>query len=370
MKQDNPDTGTISLTEAPLSPVSGSSEPIPQSLLIPEKKHYGRLILVIVSLIALIVIIGAGIGYYYLEIMRPVRDAKQLVQLYDDIGEFERLMQTGNILDNLDYTKVLDVLGKREEFLVRTQNRLLDLKLTKNVLPTSLSPHSHQVAQTFKDFSSLIELGMAVNSDAKQKAIFLQEAMDVLVALGRFAPRVQEVRESILDPRQPRNAEALLADWEIRIPKVKEIGGKLFAKEPPKLNKADALQLKISWEKALIGLDDILVYLRAQDDDSELSFPTTLPQPQSELEVQQYPRIEDVNQFLMLMESTLSNNNVQYLLSAEFYNEAEQAKLKDLSEKVKEQITQLKQLWPQLDLRQNLSAPEPPPRIDDVQKSY
>lgn len=81
---------------------------------------------------------------------------------------------------------------------------------------------------------------MDANADAKERSVFLADAYELLAALGKYSPRVQQTqeKENLLDPRQPRTVKA------------KKLGGDLFAKNPPRFNRSDSLQLKAAWEKA------------------------------------------------------------------------------------------------------------------------
>lgn len=331
-----------------------------QSIPAPVKKHRRKLILGVTIGIMFLFIVCTGAYYHYLEFQRPPQDAKQIIVLYEDIKEFDRLLGGQDIQDALDYVKVQDILEERGGFLLRSQNKLLIIKPMRNILSANLSPRADKITQTHKTFSELIKLGIAANTDAKQKTVFLKDTYDLLVALGRYAPRVQKAqeREAILDPRQPRPVKMLLEDWETRIAKTKEQGRNLFAKDIPQLNQTDSLQLKTAWEKANEGFGDILAYLRSKDQDSTISSQSTLPQPQTVEEQQQYKGIEDVKQFIILLESTLNSNNIQDILSYRFYNK--QQDLESISSEFEKQLSELKQLYPQSD---QLNKTQPPSRL-------
>lgn len=333
----------------PSSPIS--PEPIQPTPSTPEKKGNKKLIFLIISTVVLVFLLCAGIYYYYLEIFKPPQDAKQIIRLYEDLQRSEQLMGNNNIQDAADYVEVLDILNKREESLLRTQNRLLDIKLIKNILPESFSPRAHKIKETYQDFSGLIEVALVVNADAKQKATFLESALGLLVALGRYAPRVQQAqeRENVLDPRQPRTVETVLGDWEMRISRAKEVGTNFFAKESPPFTQVDSQQLKTAWEKANMGFNDLLAYLRAQDQSATISSQSIVPRPQTEQEQQQYKGIEDLNQFIVLVDSILNANRAQDILAYQSPSPTLPQDFKDLASKVEKQISELKQLWPQED---------------------
>lgn len=362
MQQVKENTNASSQTKEIFSPPPIPPEKIQPIQPTPEKKQNKKLIIWIISSILLVFIVCAGIYYYYLEFQKPSQDAKQIIVFYEDIKELDRLLGGQNVQDTLDYVKVQDVLEKREEFLLRSQEKLLIIKPIKNIFPKNLSPRAYKITQTHQSLSELIELGIAANTDAKQKTVFLKDAYELLVALGRYAPRVQQaqVRENILDPRQPRAVKALLQDWETRIAKAKKLGDELFAKDLPQLNRADSLQLKTAWEKANEGFDDVLAYLRSKDQNSTISSQSILPQPQTAQEQQQYKGIEDVNQFIILLDSTFSNNNVQDILSYRFYNR--QQDLGNIGSDFEKQITELKQQYPQEDQYRKTQEPSRPPQ--------
>jgi hypothetical protein len=347
--------------EAPPLPVS-LVEQTPPPVQVPKKKRYMKSLVWMLSGIVLLSAICVGAYYYYLEFVKAPQYAKQIVQLYEDLKATERLLGSHDVQDSLDYPAAIDTMNKREEILVKTQNRLSDIKLAKNIFPQSLSPRTHKIQEVLHNFSSMIEFAIVVNADAKQKAVFLEEAYELLVALGRYGPRVQRVMEAVLDPRQPRAVGTILSDWETRTLMAKEIGGDLFAEAPPQLNGTDASQLKTAWEEAFAGLDDIVAYLRAQDPSATLSSSSTVPQPQTEQERQQYPGVEKVYQFAILLDSTLNNNSAQDMVSYRFSDDVSRQNLEDRASAVEKQMTELKGSLPQEDQDQQLQTPEPPAR--------
>jgi len=347
--------------EAKPAPASIPQSQIPPSPVSQVKRQNKKLIFLILGAVVFLFIVG-GAYYYYLEVFRPPQDAKQITELYEDIKLSEQLLGSHNVQDTLDYVTALDILGKREEYLLRIQDRLSDIKLKKNILPQSLSPRAHKTEDVLDNFNSMIELAIAANTMAKQKAVFLDDAYELLVALGRYGPRVQRAMESVLDPRQPRAVGAILADWETRTGKAKEIGADLFAKDPPQLNGVDSAKLKEAWEEAFGGFDDILGYLRAQDPNLTLSFPSGVPQPQTEQERQQFKGTEAVSQFIILFDSALNNNSAQDVLSYRFLSDESYKNLGDLGLAVEKQIAELEEFLPEEDRDNKLQILEPPSR--------
>ena len=359
MQQVKENINTSSQTEEIFSSPSNFSMQ-QQSTHAPVRKQNKKLILWIIVGTIFLFTVCVGIYYYYLEFQRPPQDAKQIITLYEDIREFDRLLGNQDIQDSLDYMKTLDILEKRNEFLLRHQDRLLVIKPIKNIFPVNLSPRAYKITQIHQSLSELIELGIAANADAKQKTIFLKDAYELLAALGQYAPRVQQaqLRENILDPRQPRTVKLILEDWETRITKAKKLGNNLFAKNIP-FSEADSLQLKTAWEKANGGFGDVLAYLRSKDQSSTISFQTTLPQPQTAQEQQQYKGVEDVNQFIILLGSTLNNNNVQNILSYRSYDK--QQDLESIGSNFEKQISELRQSYPQENMYRKTQRPNRPP---------
>jgi len=342
----------------PVMPV----EQTPPSPQVPGKKRHLKPLFWLLSGMVLLSAICVGAYYYYLEFVKPPQDAKQMVQLYEDLKASERLLGSLAVQDSFDYPTAIDIMNKREEFLLKTQNRLADIKLNKNIFPQSLSPRTHKIQEVLQNFSSMIEFAIVVNADAKQKVAFLEESYELLVALGRYGPRVQRAMEAVLDPRQPRAVGAMLSDWETRTPKAKEIGGDLFVEAPPQMNRMKPSQLKTAWEEASVGLDDIVAYLRAQDPSAMFSSSSTVPQPQTEQERQQYPGVEKVNQFVILLDSTLNNNSAQDLLSYRFPDDVSRQNLENLASTVEKQMTELQGSSPQEEQDQKLQTLEPPAR--------
>jgi len=316
----------------------------------------------ILSGIVFLFTIFIGAYYYYFEYVKPPQYAKQMVQMYEDLEASERLLGSDDVQDSFDYPTAINILNKREELLQKTHNRLSDIKLAKNMFPQRLSPRTHTIQEVLQNFSSLLEYAIAANTDAKQKAAFLEDAYELLVALGRYGPRVQRVMESVLDPRQPRAVGAILSDWETRTAKAREAGDELFTKDLPQLQGIDSAQLKTAWSKANRGLDDILAYLRAQDPNLTLSSSSTVPQPQTQQEQQQYSGIEDVTQFIVLLDSTLNANSAQDILAYRSFGGVSQQDLEDLALTVEKQMNELEEFWPQEDQGQKLQTLEPPPR--------
>lgn len=338
------------------------AEQISSPPLVPEKKRHRKSLFWILSGIVFLLAICVGAYYYYLEFVQSPRDAKQMVQLYEDLRDSERLLGSRNLQDRWDYGEAIEIMNKREELLVKTQDRLSDIKPAKNIFPQSISPRTHKIQEVLQNFSSLIEFAIVVNADAKQQAAFLEDSFELLVALGRYGPRVQRVTEAVLDPRQPRPAGSILRDWETRTLKAKTIGADLFTEAPPQLNGIDSSQLNIAWETAFAGFDDILAYLRTQDPDTALSSSSTVPQPQTEPERQQFKGIEEVNQFIILLDAALNNNSAQDMLSYRYTSDVSRQDLENLASTVEKQMTELEEYWPQENQEKKLQTLEPPSR--------
>ena len=281
---------------------------------------------IIISIVVVIGILGFGaVSYWYLMMYQPAEYAKAMIQLDEEIKAAGDIFSTPELKGNDDYDGALLVLRQRKDFLESFQEKFTSLN------PPLLAKDS----QTKKDVLRVLEIMLAMNNDAEERALFFAKAKELNEVFTKVpeesgSDTVEDIQKFVAEVvNQAKEKGQILFETTF-------FEKTLFEKEPPELDgEVSFAQLKSAWTKALPDLDVILAFTLSQDP----SLPATQYIPSSPDARKANAAIQE---FIHLLKSVVQNNSAEDIVSYRSTGDAFQDELDTLRARIQGAIDKLK----------------------------
>ncbi len=212
-------------------------------------------------LILLATLLVVGAGYYYLGIYQQIRYANVAIQVYEEIRESSQMLKPLELVNSEDYEGALKSLHKYQQFFAEGRNKLKQAK----------APFINPGRQVDQELLAVIKIYDESIDKAQKSAEFMQKTVELREAL-----EFHELETNNQGNISMQDAQDV---YTRQVSKVKQMGNDLFGREPPELNKVSFLELETAWQKAKVGLDNLLKFIMDQDLDyhvgKSLKYPLT-----------------------------------------------------------------------------------------------